>query len=766
MPKEHTRSGGIARLLQVLHPPENITLIGLSVMIGCVSGLGVYLFHLLIEQTHWFIFEWSSEVFGETERIAITLLAPAVGGLLAGSLVWLFSRHDHNHGTAAVMESVALRSGHIDAIPLLAKILAAGLLIGSGGSAGPEDPTVQVGAVAGASVGLRLRRSAERVTTLLTSGVAGAIAAAFNAPIAGVFFALEVIAGNFSTTLFAPVVLAAVVASIIGRALLSPETTFASPVYTLVNPLVETPLYVLLGLLAAVVGVLFIRSVFMSQSLFERLHLPMPLSAGLGGLMVGLLALYQPDILGVGYEISNQILHNSGPIGLTLIIVLIAKIIATSITLGSSHVGGAFAPALVIGGMMGSLFGQMVNWLLPFDVAPAAAYALVGMGATLTAVVRAPITSVLLLFEVTGDYEIILAIMASVAASHLLAQWLHPESIYTERLVRKGIQLRFGRDVNILELVTVGEAMTPDFRIVPHTMNLAQLGALFDHTRHHGVPVVDQEGLLFGVVTLSDLQHATEAKLPLDTPVAQIATRDLVVAYPDQSLNAALSQLALADVGRLPVVDRDQPRRLLGVLRRNDIVKAYRRGAMRRSEIDHRLQQMRLGSHSNNQVLEVTIPDDGFCAGRLLRDLRLPNETIITSIRRQGRSIIPRGDTVLYGGDQLIILTRAEEATQVETHLLEGESAEGETTDSRLRYYELVVPQDAPAVGQVVADLPLPQDLLIVTLKRDGELQAVHGETRLSAGDELILLGRQNDFEEAQLCFVAKGGGGATEQPS
>lgn len=745
----------IARFINRLSPLGNIMLIALAIAVGMVSGLGAVGLHWLIEGTHEFLahYEWQTIVPAGWENSARIVLAPTIGAMVAGSMVWVFARHDHSHGTSAVMEAVALHGGRLSLRPFLTKIIGAGILIGSGGSAGPEDPSVQIGAATGSAIGTRLRLSVARVNTLVTAGVASAIAAAFNAPIAGVFFALEVVAGDFSTTLFAPVVLAAVVASIIGRASLGDQPAFKVPQYELVHPVIETPLYVGLGLVCAVIGALFIRAFFASEDIFNRVPLPRPLRASIGGAMVGGIALVIPDVLGTGYEPAEHILNGSGPVGVALVILLGAKFLATVITLGAVRVGGTFAPALVMGAMIGGVYGYIVNLVLPPAlVAPPAAYALVGMGAMLTAVVRAPITAVLLLFEITGDYYIILAIMASVVASHLFAQRLHTESIYTERLARKGIQLRFGRDVNILELVTVGEAMTPNFTTVNHSMTLAQLVVMFGRTQHHGFPVLDDDNKLFGMVTITDLQQATEMGMPSRTPVEWIATpyEKLAMVSPEQSLTTAMQQFALADVGRLPVVDTADPHRLLGVVRRSDIVKAYRRGAMQRAELEHRRQQMSMGSQTGNQVIEITVLPDSPIDGRMIRDIHLPGQAIITAILRDGEAIIPRGDTVLRGSDLITVLAMPDFAEQIQNLLATGEST---VDDTEPRYREIVLKEWAPAIGKTVAELRLPSDVLIVSMCRDGHRQAVHGDTCLNEGDQLMILSPPADMDSALRCL-------------
>lgn len=743
----------MAKLMNRLSPLGNIILILLAVAVGMVSGMGAVILHWLIEGTHEFtahmhLFDSLPDPLAHNLHI---VLIPAAGSLIAGSLVWLLARHDHSHGTSAVMEAVALHGGRLPLRPFLTKIVAAGLLIGTGGSAGPEDPSVQIGAATGSTIGTRLRLSVARVNTLVTAGVASAIAAAFNAPIAGVFFALEIVAGDFSTTLFAPVVLASVVASIVGRSQLGDQPAFEVPQYSLVFPILETPLYVLLGLICAVVGVAFIRAFYMSEDFFNRLPLKAPLRACLGGLLIGIIALAVPDVLGTGYTVAGNIVKGISSTGTALIVLLGAKMLTTVITLGAVRVGGTFAPAMVMGAMVGGIFGHIVNVLFPGLIAPPAAFALVGMAAMLTAVVRAPITAVLLLFEITGDYYIILAIMASVVSSHLLAHRLNAESIYTERLARKGIQLRFGRDVNILELVTVGEAMTTDFPTVSNNMTLGQLVVMFGRTQHHGFPVVDDDGKLRGMVTITDLQRATELGLPSKAPLDWIMTPydDLVVVSPEQGLSTALQQFARADVGRIPVVDLTRPQKLLGIVRRSDIVKAYRYGAMQRAELEHRRQQMSLGSQSGMQLVEVNVLPRSSIDGRMIRDIHLPGQAIITSILRDGESIIPRGDTVLRGGDLIAILAVPDFVDKVQDHL-ENETKED---SEEPRYQELTIEEHSPAVGKKVAEIGLARSVLIVSLRRDGHVKAVHGNTELQEGDEIIMLVSPEYLEDAIRCL-------------
>jgi len=306
---------------------------------------------------------------------------------------------------------------------------------------------------------------------------------------------------------------------------------------------------------------------------------------------------------------------------------------------------------------------------------------------------------------------------------------------------RHGLRRLFGPGVlERLALITLGRNAG---------FALDDLAALFDNTRHHGFPVLDRAGSLYGMVTLSDLQHSVETGLPPDTPTERITTRELVVVHPDQSLNEALRRFAQADVGRIPVVARANPRELLGVLRRSDIVKAYNRGAMQRVELEHRLQHMRASSHSGAHLVEITLQPGGSADGRAVRELQLPQQTIITAIRRDGRTIIPRGETILRGGDQLTLLAHSEHSADMPTSLMGGAAA-----DAAPRYHDLVLPPDAPAVGRLVAELGLPPGALIVALRRGGQTHTVHGRTQLAAGDELTVLAPGKDLAAIMRCLL------------
>lgn len=740
---------------------------GLSVAVGLVTALVAYAFHLSIEsgmigrdgQVVLRLVggaEWVVPVRGTPAAwwgYLLVLALPMLGLVLAAGLVRLLSGGEHGHGVAGVMEAVALRGGRLRVRPAVARIVASIVTIVSGGSVGPEDPNVQIGSVIGSWLGQRLRLSDERVQTLVACGAASGIAAAFNAPIAGVFFAQEIILGEFTTGAFGMVVLSAVASSTLSRVLRGESPAFRIPQYSLHSPW-ELFLYLGLGLLAALLSAGYVRGLLGLEELSRRWRAPFFFKAAVGGLAVGAVGLAFPHLFGVGYETMDGLLQGERMSGGLLLALMLLKPLLTSTTLAAGGSGGVFAPSLFIGSMLGGAFGQAVNYLFPGAVAPPPAYALVGMGAVLSGAVHCPITAILLLFEMTGDYRIILPIMLCAVVSTLVAQRLSYGSVYTERLFRRGIHLHLGRDLNVLEMVTVEEAMSRDFEAVPPEMPLAELGRTFEQSPHHGFPVVDEQGTLRGIVTLSDYHRALEEGR--GRTVADICTCNPETVFPDQRLHDAMYLLSARDFGRIPVVSREDPRRIVGLLRRYDFVRAYNKGLARRAEIERRVQRMRLTSHRGGELFTLEMGPDAAALGYQVRDLGLPPGTIIVTIQRGERALIPRGDTVLQAGDTLnLMVDRPETAEQVRALLFAGQ---GLPQGQAARHREYVLPAGAPAVGKRIADLGLPRDCLIIGLIRERHDVIPHGDTVLQPGDRVLVIAEAEDLPAVEGCLLGDPG--------
>ncbi|NOZ27456.1 MAG: CBS domain-containing protein [Chloroflexi bacterium] len=677
-------AGRLARLAQFAsswldrhQPPEDLVLITTAMLVGLGTAMGAVIFIRMIAFFQSLFFESLPHAISALGPYWLILI-PMIGGLLAGPIIAFFAPEAKGHGVPEVMMAIALYGGRIRPRVVAAKALASSVCIGSGGSAGREGPIVQIGAALGSTLGQLFRLSDERIRNLVACGAAAGIAATFNAPIAGVLFSVEVILGEVSLGPFANVVVSAVAASVLSRAFLGEVAAFQVPRYGLNSPW-ELILYTLLGILAAAIGILFIKMLYGFEEAFDEWRFPEWAKPAVGGLLLGILGFIYPRLLalglvprqeafvglenipffphvfGAGFPIIEGALD--GRWSLTLLIVLIfLKVLATSLTLGSGNSGGVFAPALFMGAMLGGGFGLVAEQLVPQWVAGSGAYAVVGMAAVFAGAARAPLTAILIVFEMTNDYRLILPLMFSTGISTLLAEHWHRESIYTLKLVRRGIHWVRGRDIDIMQGITVAEVMTTNPDTVSADMTISELAEAFARTHHHGFPVLDEEGKLYGVVTLQDLERATARAVQDDLRVRDICTTDVVVAYPDEPVWVVLKRMGVRDIGRLPVVDRDDPRRLLGMVRRSDIVRAYNIAITRRLELQHRMDRLRLGKVTGTEFVEAEVTPESLAAGRQIRELPLPHDCVIVSVRRGRGLIIPHGDTVLQPGDQVTAL--------------------------------------------------------------------------------------------------------------
>jgi CIC family chloride channel protein len=563
---------------------EQWFLIILSSVVGVGGAFGAIIFRELINFFQLIFFNYGEAVLSSITSYWIVLipLIPALGGLLVGPLTYRWAKETKGHGVPEVMEAVALKGGIIRPKVAVIKSLASSICIGSGGSAGREGPIVQIGSALGSTLGQFFRMSGGRVKILVGCGAAAGISATFNAPIAGVFFALEVILGDFAVHTFSPVIISSFVASVISRAFLGNYPAFLVPAYDLVS-VWEIPLYVILGLAAGGVSVLFIKLLYKSENLFESLKIKGHLKPALGGLLLGIIAIFYPQVFGVGYQWISAALHEEMFWGVMLFLIFL-KIIATSLTLGSGGSGGIFAPSLFIGAMLGGLFGSVVHVLFPQVAATPGAYALVGMSALVAGTTHATLTAMLIIFEMTGDYRIILPLMLASVLSTLLANRLSRESIYTLKLVRKGISLKGGKDVSILTSTLVREVMSRSWESISQSMPMGQLLKVVEESRFSFYPVVNSSGDLEGILSLQDIRNLI-TKRGLENLVI---VKDVMPGYTqllteDETLASALQKFGLQDVEVLPVVDKGDPKKLVGVLKRADIITFYNKKLLERT---------------------------------------------------------------------------------------------------------------------------------------------------------------------------------------
>ena len=676
-------SGKITRRLNRSELPESAIIFITALVVGVGAGIGAYVFRQLIDLITRISFVHIAGFLSPITPFQYILI-PAAGGLIVGVLIYKYAQEAKGHGVPEVMEAVALRGGRIRPRVAVVKALASSVCIGTGGSVGREGPIAQIGSALGSTVGQLLNLSDERVRNLVACGAAGGIAATFNAPIAGALFALEVILGQFHATYFGAVVISAVTADVIAQNLEGNLRAFSVPQYSLVSPW-ELIFYALLGVIAAVLSVFFSRSLYASEDLFEKFRIPEYTKPALGGALLGVVGILTyksgdiPRIFSVGYDSINTALANNFTLQITLAL-LFLKMLATLITLGSGGSGGVFAPSLFMGAMMGATFGQAVNLLFPEITAPAGAYALVGMAAFFSGAAHAPVTAILILFEMTGDYQIILPLMLTTVISTLISRLLSKDSIYTLKLSRRGVHLEQGQDIDVMQGVNVREIMTTDTDTVSPDLPIPFLVEVFDSTHHHGLPVSDADGNLVGVVTLQDLDEALGEPNFEDRRVIDIATtKDLLVAYPEESVWEALRRLSLRDVGRLPVLENRDSRKIVGLIRRSDIVRAYNIAIRNRSQHQYKSEILKLGKLDDATFLHIAISPEADVVGQRVNQIDLPEECLIVSVQRGKKQYVVHGKTIIQPGDRLTVFTKQDFSEQVKerlTRLKEPENSE------------------------------------------------------------------------------------------
>lgn len=552
-------------------------LVPLGLLVGAGAGAGAVLFRYLIL--------WVTELatgrhdYSNAGRIGsphlpglgvyFVLLVPVIGGLIYGPLIDRFAKEARGHGVPEVMLAVAERGGRIGAPVAAVKSLASALCIGTGGSVGREGPIVQIGSALGSTIGQRLKLPESRLRLMVACGAAGGISATFNAPLAGVFFGLEMILRDFATESFGIVVLSSVTADVIGRAAFGNQPFLSLPGFT-VSSGWDYLLYALLGLLAAFVGVAFIRVLYGMEDLFDRWWPgPMWLRPATGGLLLGGLLLALPEMYGVGYPVLEAGIKGHYHGGF-LLVLLAGKLLAVSLTIAIGGSGGVFAPSLFMGAMLGTAYGGLAHSLFPGAAGPAGAYGLIGMGAVFAGAARAPITAVLIIFELTGDYRIVLPLMAAIVLAAGLSNLLSADTIYTLKLRRRGIDIMRSRSANIMTVLTVAEAMRPVPNPLVQATPLAEMIDRFGTEDADALPVVDADGRYRGTVTASQLEagarddavEATAGKLAVLTPTIRA----------EQTLDDALRVLVTNDRAGLPVIDGGA---VAGWLTHRDVLRAY-----------------------------------------------------------------------------------------------------------------------------------------------------------------------------------------------
>ncbi len=570
---------------------RHLKLIFSSIIVGLLVGLGTAAFLYLIKFFSDILLNYPTSIYAP-----LIILMPAAGGLIVGVITYKISPESEGHGVSEVLESMALHGGRIRARVPLIKMITSAITIGSGGSAGYEGPMVHIGGGTGSTIGRLLKMDEAAVKILVVCGAAAGISAIFNAPLGGVFFGLEIVYGGVEAIALIPVVLSSFVSTAVAQGILGAEPLLKLRVFAILNPY-EYLLFFALGVIFGLMSIFWIKIFHYISDRFQKLKAPKYIKPGIGGLMLGFIIFFFPQIIGGGYEVINRELVV--PISLVLLLTLgLLKIIGTSITLGSGGSGGAFAPMLFIGAMFGGAYGLSLQWLLfsntygsltpilPYlaslmgswvrYLSPAIAfepmaYALVGMAALIAAAARAPLTGIVLVTEISKDYSMILPLMLACITAYLVSRLIMRGDLYTENLLKKGIDLVEERRADLLDRVRVGDVMSKPM-VVSSDMKVFQVLEMICKYHHHGYPVVDNDNLI-GIID-SDTVDREMAENHEMRRVGEIVNKNVVTVFPDETLHQALDKMLENKTDRLVVVDRKN-KNIVGIITRTDILEVH-----------------------------------------------------------------------------------------------------------------------------------------------------------------------------------------------
>ena len=548
----------------------NILLIMASI-VGVIAGFVSILFRASLEFAHHFFFD---TVYSYLKDISIyTLpLIPLAGALFLLPFIFFF-KDSGGYGMPKFLVNIHLRGGLLQTKNIFIKFVTSIITIATGGSAGVEGPIAQIGGTIGSMTARFFLFGAKRVKVLIACGAAAGIAAQFNAPLAGVLFAQEIIMlGLFQLEIFGAIVIASGIATAMSRAYYSAEPVFGNLNYTIFSSS-EIILYCMLGVLSGFGAVIFIRVFYKIGNKFQKLPINIYLKPLVGALTVGLLGLLHIGTLSDGYEHIVMALNNSLEIKI-LFLLIVLKIIATSITLGSGGVGGVFAPSLFIGAMIGGFFGNTMSYFFP-DI-NASSYALVGMGAFLAAAIHAPLTSIFLLFELTNDYHVIVPVMFSAIIGTMISRKFCTHSIDTYGLAQQGIILEGGNEQNILNNLKVKNIIKTQYEQLTEDTTLSVLLDKITHSRFQYFPIVNSNKKLVGIVSFQLIREfLMESEIADFVVMEDIMVTNILTIKENYNLAQALEVFGIKDIDMLPVTANDDDKKLVGVIFRGDVISYY-----------------------------------------------------------------------------------------------------------------------------------------------------------------------------------------------
>ena len=550
---------------------NQIILYLMAIVVGIFGGLGAVAFRAMLYAVTKFFRGDVVDFFSKTFGFYSIALVPAVGGLIVGVMTFYLGKETSGHGVPEVLEAISLHGGRMRArVPILKSIVAS-ITLGSGGSAGREGPIAQIGAGIGSFFSRILTLNREQTRTLVNCGLAAGIAGTFNAPIGASLFAMEVIYKKPKKESLMPIIVSAVMGAAIAREFFGSFVTFKVPDVVIERLLPSLPFFLLLGIIVGFASYFWVRGFYVIEDLFTHMDIPFPAKVGLGGFFVGLIGLFVPQVLGVGYDTVSLVL--AGKIAFfTLVVLFLTKFLVTSFTLGSGGSGGIFSPTLFMGSTFGAGVGLFFNHFMPHLVSQPYIFALVGMGAFITGTLKAPLTGIIMISEIGENYTLLIPLMAACALSYVLSAILIPEDdIYTLKLKRRGIKLK-EEPFDILRTISVGEVMQKK----PVTISVGTPRKVMRERLKLGYsfyPVLENN-LLIGYITRDDLKRVLRKK---GIDIKKFVRVDQAIIYPDRTVRHALDMITKTQKHVLFVVERLNEQNLLGIFTKGDLINAYQK---------------------------------------------------------------------------------------------------------------------------------------------------------------------------------------------
>jgi CIC family chloride channel protein len=672
-----------ARFARFFWRDPNTQFLALAVLVGGLGSAGAIAFRAATRWITVHLMQTPDIVSGGSRLPFLWRIAlPAGGALVGGLIARLFVRTGGTMGIAQIMEVVAVGRRTVRFRQSLARTASSLAVISTGGSEGREGPIIQMGAAFASLLARGLKVSPERARVLIACGMAAGVAGAYNTPISATLFVVELVMGSFTMAVFGPAIVSAFVSALITRLVLGNEPLYHAPPFGLTS-IAETVPFLAVGLFSGFASVLFMRALRFSKKFFLSLGWRDEWRMAIGGAGVGLLGIVFPEVWGNGFEGTNRLL-NMRPILWIFVALFFAKILATSLTIGSGGVGGVFTPALMVGAALGGTIGILVERVFPQIASPVSGYALLGMGGVLAGTTRAPFLSILMMFELTQNENIVLPMMIVAILSISGAKLFERESVYVEELRASGVEWSEAPESAALANLRVRDIMRTDIPLLPQTVPLSEVIKTFLQSRVFYIFVGDSQGRLMGVIDLHDLKDVLGDPELADPSLSNLiiagdVVREIPFVTPDDTLASVNEKLWLRDLGWLPVVESEAGRKFLGLVTRRDVLGAFEREALRKSNLFARVARTGVAGTEvsyfelpeKHRLSQIDVPPELYGSTVAEAGFRHRYGVTVLAIKRLARDgmekrFVPTADDRLLKGDRLIVLASDEALARLE----------------------------------------------------------------------------------------------------